>query len=50
MTNRKEWKNLKAQDKYGSSYEALCGDRKRVIDQMFILHELELEEKKTGCR
>jgi hypothetical protein len=48
--NRKEWKNEWANKKYGMSYDALCNDRKRIVDQMFLLFEMENEEKTKGCR
>lgn len=48
--NRKKWKDEFAQSKYGSSYDALCSDRKRIVDQMFLLMEMEKADKTKGCR
>jgi hypothetical protein len=49
--NRKRWKEARAQSSYGMSYDALCCDRKHVIDQIYTLLKTEQEEKnKKGCR
>jgi hypothetical protein len=50
MEVRKKWKNEKAQERYGSSYDSLCSDRKKIIDQLWILNEMDREEKTKGCR
>jgi hypothetical protein len=59
MTSKEEqarikWKDNHAQKHYGMSYAALCCDRKRVVDQMFICFQMDEEEKinskKRGCR
>lgn len=57
MTNdtqdRKKWKDEKAQNRYGKSYAALCSDRKRIVDQLYLLFQMDEEEKnnpKKGCR
>jgi hypothetical protein len=46
--NRKAEKNELANKKYGKSYDSLCSDRKRIIDQLFILNEMEKQNK--GCK
>jgi len=46
---RKAWKNCCAIKKYDKPYLELCSDRRRIIDQMFLLHEMEGQQKK-GCR
>ena len=51
--NRKKWKEARAQSSYGMSYEALCSDRKHVLDQIYTLLKMEADEKKNpkkGCR
>jgi hypothetical protein len=55
MSNeRKKWKDERAQRKYGMSYASLCSDRKRIIDQLYLLFKMDEEEKlnskKKGCR
>lgn len=50
---RKKWKEARAQNSYGMSYEALCSDRKHVIDQIYTLLKMEHDEKlnpKKGCK
>jgi hypothetical protein len=50
--DRKKWKDEYAQNHYGMSYDALCCDRKRVVDQIFLCMQMDKEEKnsKGGCR
>ena len=51
--DRKKWKDEWAQKKYGSSYASLCSDRKKIVDQMYILFQMDEAEKKNnkkGCR
>jgi hypothetical protein len=52
--DRKKWKDARAQNSYGMSYDALCNDRKRIIDQMYVLYQMEeddkINSKKRGCR
>jgi hypothetical protein len=52
--SRKKWKDNYAQNHYSMSYDALCCDRKRVVDQMYLCMEMDKEEKenskKRGCR
>jgi hypothetical protein len=50
MTNRIKWKDEQAQKRYNSSYVSLCSDRKKIIDQLWILNEMEKEDKNRGCR
>ena len=50
MADRKKWKDLKAHERYGSSYDALCSDRKKIVDQLWLLSEMDKEEKTKGCR
>jgi hypothetical protein len=47
---RKKWKDERSQRKYGMSYASLCCDRKRVIDQLYLLDVMDKEEKAKGCR
>jgi hypothetical protein len=48
------WKNNRANQSYGKDYLMLCSDRKRIIDQLYLLMKMEEEEKKNskkrGCR
>lgn len=50
--NRKKWKEARAQSSYGMSYDALCSDRKHVLDQIYTLLKMENDEKlkKRGCK
>jgi hypothetical protein len=50
--DRKKWKDEFAQKRYGQSYVSLCSERKRIVDQTWILIEMERSEKlnKKGCR
>lgn len=49
-SGRIEWKNEQAKKHYGKSYIALCADRKRVIDQIYEIIELEKQNSKLNCR
>ena len=49
--NRKKWKEARAQNSYGMSYDALCSDRKKVINQIYIVLKAENDAKtKRGCK
>lgn len=52
--DRLKWKDNWANGHYGMSYAALCCDRKRVVDQMYLCFQMDEDEKKNskkrGCR
>jgi len=52
--DRKKWKDNYSNAHYSMSYAALCSDRKRVVDQMYLCMEMDKEEKanskKRGCK
>lgn len=50
--SRKKWKDEWAQSHYSTSYDALCSDRKRIVDQMYVVTQMIEDDKKNpkGCR
>ena len=49
---RKIKKDELANINYSKTYDSLCSDRKKIVDQMYTLWEMREEEKlnKKGCR
>ena len=45
MTDREKWKEEFSHKRYGQSYASLCSDRKRCVDQMWSMTQLEEKEK-----
>ena len=43
--DRMKWKDEFSQKTYGKSYISLCSDRKRIVDQIYILTKTDVSRK-----
>jgi len=50
VCERKKFKEEWSMRRYGQSYISLCSDKKRIVDQMYLLKKMEEKEKSKGCK